>query len=157
MFSRINRVIQPLRQHRLLLWCMVVAGIGGGTFGFAVEYWGHWPSCILCHIERWILLIWGGSALLSLRCRRNLWALWILSIVGWAVALYHTMLQFRLFQVPAFCQIKQTSSFQEFMSQPTAACQEWTLSMFGLPAPFYLMLMWFFAIVIVWRFCRTRT
>jgi len=149
-FHFIKSIVRHSDYRPLVLKFIAFVGITGGLFGYALEHWGQWPACILCHVERIILLAWAVCALVSLRWSALLWGVHAVQMVGIGTATYHALLQFRVLAAPAFCHLSAATSFHDFMMQPTAACQEWTLTFLGLPAPVYLVGMWLVSAWVLW-------
>jgi disulfide bond formation protein DsbB len=123
---------------------MALMGIGGFFLGLILEHYGNFPACRLCHIERLFLLSGGMTCFFS-------WIWWshkmgktfsfltsIQWVVGSLVSLYHTAIQYGLLAVPHFCNVQEASSLDEFMSRPSASCDQRTLDFLGIPACLYL-------------------
>lgn len=128
------------------LLIMSLVGIGGFIIGLTLEHYGNFPACRLCHVERLLLLSGGLTCFLS-------WLIWpskmgrtfsfltaIQWMVGAIISLYHTGIQYGLLAVPHFCNVQEASSLDEFLSRPSASCDQRTLDFLGVPACLYLIL-----------------
>jgi disulfide bond formation protein DsbB len=142
---------------RFGLFLMSMTGIGGFALGVFLEHYGNFPACRLCHVERLILLCGGITCFLS-------WIKWptrmgntllfltgIQWIIGGLISLYHTGIQYGLLAVPHFCSVQEGSSLDEFLSRPSASCDQRTLDFLGIPACLYLVIVFsVFAIACLW-------
>lgn len=125
-------------------------GIAGFLAGVWLERSGAFPGCILCHIERWILLGAGCLSLLTWVWRKTTLGrgLCLLTALIWlggsGISFYHTGIQYRWFSVPAFCQVQGAEGhtldeqLSSFMMQPTQSCEQRTMDIFSIPAAAYL-------------------
>lgn len=126
---------------------MMSLGIGGFIVGMLLEHYGQFPACQLCHIERWILLIGGMTSL-------SAWTWWpqgggyiagVLTGLVWgigsAVGFYHAGIQYRLFDLPSFCKIQEGATLMDFLSKPSASCEQRSLDIFSIPASLYIGIM----------------
>jgi disulfide bond formation protein DsbB len=129
-------------------WWVGIAFLGFASVmgAYALEKFGQWPACRLCHIERWILGLMGLLALTRLafcghQPSRNGFSLMMVLIsgIGSCVSVYHTAIQFQWIALPHFCQLSDADTYAQFMALPTATCDQWTLTFLGLPAPLYLI------------------
>jgi disulfide bond formation protein DsbB len=127
---------------------MTALGLGAWAIGQGLEYFGQWPACRLCHIERWIFLVMGIFSASTLMLQRSGqsslyrgFSKIVMSIaaVGTCVAGYHSAIQFKLIALPKFCRIPDADTFDSFMALPSATCDQWTMTFLSLPMPLYLI------------------
>jgi len=135
-------------------WWIGIAMMGLMAWSIAqgLEFFGQWPACRLCHIERWIFLTLGilglghviFSKIYGAACWEKMmgWGIMLATGIGAGVAGYHTAIQFHWIALPTFCQLPDADTFQHFMALPTATCDQWTMTFLFLPVPVYLFFLW---------------
>lgn len=129
---------------RIVFFLMSGLGIGGFIVAQALELYGPFPGCRLCHLERWILLTGGWFSFLA-------WVWWpfhfarfmgyftfLAWIIGSGTGLYHAGIQYGWIPLPSFCKVQDADSLDQFLSMPTITCNQRTLDFFSVPAALYL-------------------
>jgi disulfide bond formation protein DsbB len=138
-------------------------GIFGGSL--ALEMWGQVPACMLCKLERFFFL--GGGIFAGLACfvgkKKLLCSLKLLSVVwfgGAGVALYHTAIQHHWIAAPGFCRVQEPEGktvqemAENLLNIRHIPCDQVTLSLGGISAPVYLIVLMTALGVISWNMGR---
>lgn len=147
------QILNSVAEHSKNFLIRVFGGtsLAASGLGYILGHYFGISGCILCQIERILLAVCGVVAFLMASTRSRLVtighaALWE---AGALVSLYHSLIQFGVLPVPAFCQVAPVmgSNLQEklstFLNTPHAPCNKVTMSILGIPMPVYLVL--FFA------------
>ena len=122
-------------------------GIMGFIVGQLLEDSFGIRGCLLCHIERWVLLAGGIFSLLAgvfwpslfgLLMAYHILFVWI---GGGLTALYHAGVQYHLLPLPSFCSVQNAQTLTEFLSMPKVSCDQRTLELFSIPASVYLSIL----------------
>lgn len=126
---------------------MSAIGIMGFLVGQLLEDYFGIKGCLLCHIERWVLLAGGIFSLLAGMFLSSVFGLLMAydALFAWIggslTALYHAGVQYHLFPLPPFCSVQDAQTLTEFLSMSKISCDQRTLELFSVPASVYLSIL----------------
>ena len=142
---------------RIFFFLATGIGIGGFAMGQILEIFHILKGCYFCFLERILCLIGGTFSFLAWVWWPNRIAYWSAYgamstwIVGLVLSVYHTGIQYGIFNTPFFCQSPQTEDLESFLRTPS--CNERTMDLFSLPFVLYLsflfLILIFFGILCV--------
>jgi disulfide bond formation protein DsbB len=154
------QILNSVAEHSKNFLIRVLGGtsLAASGLGYILEHYFGTSGCVLCQIERIFLAVCGVVALLMASTRSKLVttghaALWK---AGALVSLYHSLIQFGVLPVPAFCQVAPVmgrdlqEKLSTFLNMPHAPCNKVTMSILGIPLPVYLVLFFAFGAVLIY-------
>lgn len=111
--------------------------IGVFTMSFGMSFIK--PSCFLCDIERYIVLLAAICCLMA----RIIWAkLFFISL--FFVSSYHVAIQYKLLQAPKVCNVK-------VLGAKRASCGDKTMQILSIPMPVYVVLLSLLGFGVIWK------
>ena len=122
---------------------------------YILDYFFGYTGCMLCNIERIILIIVGIWTI----CTLSGWITWGLWCLGLGVSGYHIAVQEHWLPLAAFCKAPVplgdtlASQMENFLSRPVISCDQVTLRILGISAVYFLCI--FFALGCVLIFWKT--
>ncbi len=142
-------MIAFLKNPRYVFGLLAAGNLMAAGTAWMLEHLGSFPACRLCHMERllcllaglasasttWFFLCQGSRAGVS---RLLGWCTCAVLLLGGGVALYHVGIQYQLWSAPGFCRLQNADSLADFLSLPSAECQQWTLVIGGIPGSVYV-------------------